>query len=271
MKKYINRRIEKLGKKKYLPHMQVANKGDVVFINCSFPSEMPELKQRRYFKEYIIVPVAQAMVDIIENEFAVTFANEIMTTQYNFNEITIMGIMPEPRQTQQLLEPIISELMVSKGFSLDGWIRFRLADYKAYITRMLGNLIYEYQAHEEQQEFILLLKKFVSAQKPLLDLTHIIPGYEGQIGLYNGNYEKIAVMNKDEYDDLILGTLLKIVPRRIMIHGVERCRNIKLMNTITTVYEDRITYCLGCEFCKKPRLDQKFIRALKSILTPKKL
>lgn len=271
IQKYIEQRIGTLEKEKYRPDIKVGDKGDAVLVNCSFPKEMTELKQRRYFKEYIINPVAQAMVDIIENEFAATYANKVMRSKYNFNEIMVMEIMKDPEETQKLLQPIITEMMGKKDFSLDGWIRFRLADYKVHITQMTGNLIDEYRAYQEHQEFIILLKEFISAQKSLLDLAHIIPGHEGEINLYNGRHEKITVMNEDEYDDLILGTLLKIVPKQIMIHGAERCGNIKLMNTIKSIYEDRVTFCRGCEICEKPSRSKQIIKGLKDILTLKKL
>lgn len=271
IQEYIDKRLEKLRPKEYIPNIKVEKKTNGTFITCFFPVEMSQPKQQRYFKEYIITPLAGAMADLIQNEFAIEYGNGIIQATYHCGEIVITGIKEDHTQNKRLLELMIDEMMEQDNFCLDGWIRFRLSKYKTYIMDMVDNLIVEYEAYKEYEEFIMLLQEFIFRQESLMDEVHVIPDYKGEIDLYNEENEKITALCEEEYDDLVLGTILTLAPLRIVVHKKDKCKNIRLIDTIKRIYKDRVTHCQGCESCNKSRFKIGIIRAIKDILTQKKV
>ncbi len=270
---YIKGRLEESSIKEYKPSIKIDEKGETTFITCALPVEIPKLKETRYFKENIIMPVAKAMVDIIEKEFAVDYANEILQTSYGCKEITITAIVEDKVQTKKLLDPIMSAMTENNTFCLDGWIRFRLSAYKMYMIEMVDNLIYEYEAYQEYEDFIALIKSYVLNQPSVIRKLHIIPDDHGVIELYNERkeYMELDMGGYECRDDLILGTILTLAPLKMMIHKEEECKNTMLIATIKSIYEGRMTFCKGCKDCGGLGFKAGFMRALKEILTQKKV
>ncbi|HHX62932.1 MAG TPA: hypothetical protein GX707_19810 [Epulopiscium sp.] len=273
IEEYINKRLEELKLKEYKPSIKVEQIGKTTFITCSFSMAIPKSKEQRYFEEYIIRPVAKAMVDIIKKEFAIEYANEVLQTNYAYKEILITGMAENELELKSLLDPLMNEMMENSTFCLDGWIRFRLSKYKLYMIDMVDNLTCEYEAYKEYEEFIALLKSFILDQQSLMEQIHIIPSYNGVIELYNEKKEHMTldIAQYNCYDDLILGTLLTLAPLNMTIHKEEKCKNIRLINTIKSIYDGKVTFCKGCKYCEKLGFKVGFIRALKDILTQKKL
>ena len=271
IEEYINKRIDKL--KEYKPIIKIEQEGRTTFVTCSLPAGIPESKEEPYFKEYVVMPVAKALVDIIEKEFGVGYANEILKTSHKHREIIIVEMAEDKGETRNLLIPIISEITENNTFCLDGWIRFRLSKYKTHVMDMVENLVYEYESYKEYREFITLIKSFISNQRPLMEQVHIIPNKNGQISLYNTKMEKVDIdVDPGGFqDDLVLATLLTLAPLRIIIHKEERYGNIRLITTVKNIYEDRVEFCRGCKLCEGFRLKKGIMRALKDILTQKKL
>lgn len=263
IQEYIEERINRLEKKEYFPNISIEEIDSVVFLTCKFPQQISQVKQDKYFEEYLIIPLAKAMIDIIQDEFAKEYANKILETRYNFTGIKIMGLAQDKNQAENLLEPIVEELARENSFCLDGWIRFRLADYKAYIVRMVDNLIYEYYEYKEYEEFIRLLKEFVINQTPLEDLIHFVPGFKGTMNLYNKDNKKIISISEDESNDFILGTLLTIAPKKIIVHRIEGYNNIETISTIRGVYGKRVSFCKGCKICNKPKWYKKIVNKIR--------
>ena len=271
LEEYITKRLSKLGAKDYRPTIKVEEEDQATFVTCLFPPQMPPVKQKQYFKEYMIMPIAKAMVDIIQKEFAVDYANEMIQSNYDLKEIVITRMRQSDLKTEELRGPIITKMMENKPFCLDGWIQFRLANYKSYIIDMVDHLIREYKTYQEYEEFIILLKEYILSQAALVDQVHIMPAYNGNIELYDNQYTKITETSKKDHDDLILGTLLNLAPLNVTIHKKERYNNISLIHTIAQVYQSKITLCPGCENCNKSRFNKGLFKKIKAILTHKKL
>lgn len=273
IQRYIYQRIKRLKIKAYIPNIEIEKKGQAIFFTCFFPSGMPDSKKKRYFKDYIIMPVAQAIVDIIQKEFAPAYGNEIIQKNYQQQEIIITGLVQEESQIKKLLDPVIYELTENSTFCLDGWIRFRLFNYRIYLKEMVEHLVGEYLAYKEYKEFILLIKEFIFEKKSLLAQIHLIPNKNGHIDLYDEDKEWIE-FDQEPYhnqDDIVLNTLLTLAPEKMTIHQEKKYENIQLIDTIKQIYEGRITFCIGCTDCKKIGPKTRLIATLKHILTHKKL
>lgn len=273
IEEYISKRLDAVALKAYKPNIQLENKGETTFVTCSFLEEIPKSKEQPYFKEHIIMPVAKAMVDIIQQEFTIDYANEILQTNWGFREITITRMMEDKGLTRQLLDPIVAALMTGKAFCLDGWIRFRLSSYKMVVMDMVEKLTYEYEAYKEYEEFLSLIKSYVLNQPSLMDKIHIMPSNSGTIGLYNDQkeYMDLDMEGNECKDDSILGALLKLAPLKMVIHKEEKYKNTRLLDTIKSIYEGRVFYCKSCRACDKLRTKVGFMRALKEFLTQKRV
>lgn len=267
---YIKKRLAGLDLEDYKPTIQVESKGTATFFSCLFPEEMPKIKQEIYFKAYLVMPLAKAAVDLIQNEFAIEYGNQIIQSDYGFKEVVITKVVENSLERKKLLDPIIEAMMGDKNFCLDGWIRFRLAGYKAYMMDRVDRAIGDYQSYKEYGDFISLLKEFTLNQRSLVDHVHIIASRSGKINLYSKQYEKLAGIGEGEHDDLILGTLLTLGPSNITIHKKDKYNNIRLIETICIIYQDKIILCKGCKHCKKSGPRKRVIQAIKDILTQKK-
>lgn len=270
---YITNRLEQLKAKEYSPLVSVEERSGTTFVTCALPQQTPKAKVQRYFETNIITPVANAMVDIIQAEFAVDYANEVLQANYGFEELVISAMIEDKRQTKELLDPIIEEIMTNHQFCLDGWIRFRLAPYKVYMIDRVEKLAAEYTTYKEYEDFIDLIQSYILDQPPLMEEIHMMPSRGGAIELYD-DQKKHMVLDMTQYecqDDLILGTLLTIAPSKITIHKERRVGNSRLIETIKSIYADRVSFCKGCQYCSKLKFKATFTKVLKEILTHKKV
>ncbi len=154
----------------------------------------------------------------------------------------------------------LSAYLYSEGvLSIDGFVRFRLNEYRRELEFLLIDAADEFFCVKEYDEFVGLMAEYVETQMPLIELIHIIPQGDGSFKLYD--FRKLRI--KIEYEgtlhgftddamseeDRLVGILLTLTPRRIIWHGVElsECRN--LLMTLRQIFGKRFSICRGCELC----------------------
>jgi len=266
---YINKKLKPLYFKLYSSTNHTQTQDQVTFITYLFPKELSKIT-------YVTL-IARGIGDFIQQEFASKYAAEIIRNHDGFPFAEKNGMIPLPSnmekdQTKELVNAIKEEILEKNNFCIDGWIKFRLGEYKAYIRKKVERSIFEYLAYQEYEEFIELLKQFVKTQESSIKMLHIMPRCDGSIGLYNNIYEEITTILVEEYttvgsvddnykEDMILSTLLNICPLKIKIHKKGVYQNQRLIQTIQMVYEDKVSQCKNCKHCE-------FVR---DILTRKKL
>jgi len=146
--------------------------------------------------------------------------------------------------------------------NMEGFIRFRLSDYRWKLYDRLCETIEEYYIEQEYKEFVSLLKMYIDERPPMIDLLHIKPCHDGNFSLYDFRKEKIDISieknsscNQIEFfltkDDMLLSILIALTPRRIIWHNTEILKNNNLQNTLKEVFGDRFSICDECDFCKK--------------------
>ena len=268
VQKYINKRLEPLYLKPYRSISSIKDK--VTFITYMFPVELSQTSH--------IIPIAKGIVDFIQHEFAGEYAKDVIQTQYGFSleesnrmmEIlreayqsspVLQEVLGDNRQTEALVQSISKAIWEENNLCVDGWIKFRLGEYKAYIMNQVERIVFEYLAYQEYEEFIGLLKQFIKTQQPLMKFLHLIPKADGSIGLYDDQYEEMTSMCLEEYaeirvigdsynEDVILSTLLTISPLKIRIHKKEAYENQRLVQTIQMIYGDKVSLCESCQHCE---------------------
>ncbi|TGE35011.1 hypothetical protein E4K67_27675 [Desulfosporosinus fructosivorans] len=159
-----------------------------------------------------------------------------------------------------LVTQILGCLDHSDVFDIEGFLRFRAHEYKNDVNRAVEYALEEYVIEKEYLDFILLLKQFVDSQKPCLEWLHVGMTPQGKFHLYNNEGVKVTHQFLEDYqldnvhelgyEDLLVSALIAVAPRQITLHI--RYEGYKdTLNTIRSVFGDRVSDCQGCPLCEK--------------------
>lgn len=143
---------------------------------------------------------------------------------------------------------------------LDGFINFRLKDYMKELEEVVDKAVDDFLMEREYKEFIRLLKYFVEIQEPKLSMVHVLTRYDGKYMLLDENKNEIVNECIKEFaheveegeinhDDLLVSSLITLAPYRIIIHLTAKFKNKELLETIKSVFADKVVICNGCDLC----------------------
>ena len=143
---------------------------------------------------------------------------------------------------------------------LDGFFKFRMKGYMDYIDVLIHERAGEKASEKELNEFIKLLKYFVSIGESVCENVHvhkkdddyIICDDNGSSPLdMTGIMYEFSDMDSLPEDELLSG-LVSIAPKHIVMHGENICPNDESMSVICKVFENSIEFCGGkCEKCRE--------------------
>ena len=160
-----------------------------------------------------------------------------------------------------LLKNLNEFLKAEDSLIIDGFVRFRMGEYKEYIEDRVEAAVDEFVTGREYAEFIALLRCFVEIQPAREERVNIIAEKTGGYRLCDKEHKDItarclgeflAVMDEAEmnYDDVLLSTLITLAPAEIVLHGRENMKNQELYTTVCEIFGQKLTLCDGCELCK---------------------
>lgn len=160
----------------------------------------------------------------------------------------------------EVKEKIKGYLDENDELNIDGFLRFRIRDFKEHLDRVVDKVIERYMVQKEYNEFIKLLRYFVEIQECKIDEVNIIIDEKGGYGIQNKRGEDILEKflrdaNDSKFsgvaniEDVIISGLITNVPKRIILHCVENCKNKELIDTIKNVFLDRVAFCNECSLC----------------------
>lgn len=154
----------------------------------------------------------------------------------------------------------IKEYMVENhNMYIDGFIQFRIREFDMFIDMVIDRGIDEFTLEKEYKEFIKLLQYFVDVQEPKYNLINII--------FENNDYllldEEDNILDKDFFgeivaeiepggistDDLLISTLIVLAPKKIFIHLDKIYENEDVIKIISSVFQDKVYFCFGCQKC----------------------
>ncbi|KYH35502.1 YtxC-like family protein [Clostridium tepidiprofundi DSM 19306] len=166
----------------------------------------------------------------------------------------------------EILSKIIDCIKENEIININGFLTFRIKEFKYEIYSVVDKVIEEYMMKKEYDEFVKLLRYFVDIQESKIDEVNIIINGDGSYditdkkgdnifelmtyGLKESNFTGIA-----NIEDVIISGLITNAPKRVIIHGAERCRNKEMIETIKNVFLDRLAFCDGCELCENNFID----------------
>ncbi|GAB7388592.1 putative sporulation protein YtxC [Bacillaceae bacterium] len=160
---------------------------------------------------------------------------------------------------RKIYEKVRECLREDAVLNVEGFIRFRLKDYWEELRTVVEYSIDEYLMEKEYQEFIQLLRYFVSLQEPRLPLLHVVHKEDRHFLLFHrdftslhpGELEPIMKELRDQeinYEDLIVSALITLAPKKIVLHTREAMHNV--IYTLVQIFQEKVTLCTSCSFCK---------------------
>lgn len=147
---------------------------------------------------------------------------------------------------------------------VEGFIRFRLKDYRRKLALTTEKAVDDFIMELEYKEFIRVLRYFVDIQEPRIEEAHVIVGSDGTFRIVdcygqdisNRHLEKVIMQKQKQSseelstEDMLVSSLITIAPRNIMIHNGQAPREGDVADTIKSVFADRVVVCDGCKLCK---------------------
>jgi putative sporulation protein YtxC len=161
----------------------------------------------------------------------------------------------------RVLERLLEYLKQNTELVVEGFVTFRLQDYLSELEEAVDQAVDDFLLEREYREFIRLLKYFVDAQEPKLEMVHVFINPDGtfklvdsQQNVINNEYleEFVVEMIETEvnYDDLLVSALITIAPRTLTVHTRKMEENDETLETIRNVFGERAKFCYGCRMCQ---------------------
>lgn len=193
---------------------------------------------------------------INEKKEIIEISNEILLDKDNFVV-----------EKEYIFDQIKNYITENSFILIDGFIHFRLKEFKFFIDLIIEKGMEEFTAEKEYKEFIKILQYFVEVQEPKYNLINLILEEEN----YKLLDEKGNVIDSDFFsdivaeidsegiskDDLLVSSLIVIAPKRLMVHLTEKYKDEGIIKVITNVFQDRVYFCPGCEKCNNKQLKLK--------------
>lgn len=167
---------------------------------------------------------------------------------YEQEEIYRLSLKNKP-ECRDLISDRVKEYLVEHDTVIvDGFVAFRLKDYKTILEQTIERAVREFVVNKEYETFITLLRYFVEMQEPLYRHVHLMGNEDGTVSVQSNEGHNIQ---EDCDGDLLLDTLLTVAPERILFHRAGMLRNEELLHTLMSVFTGKITICNGCSLCGK--------------------
>ncbi len=158
-------------------------------------------------------------------------------------------------QKKKILKQSISKYIKKiNKFYIDGFINFRIYDYKHFLNSILDQEIHEYVLQKEYYEYIQLLKEYISVKPSQTSDIHLIYSDKEKVLLDNfGNI--ITTTDKKKYlsdisfstNDFILNSILSLMPQKLTIHLHDKEDNF--IKFLKSIFEKKCIICCNCNLC----------------------
>ncbi|MBC2580289.1 putative sporulation protein YtxC [Clostridium sp. DJ247] len=161
-----------------------------------------------------------------------------------------------------IIDKIVKCINENKEININGFITFRMKEIKEDLESIIDKVVERYMVEKEYNEFIKLLKYFVEVQESKIDLVNIVVNNDGTYLIQDKegrdiSKELFSDLNDLKYkdntntEDMLISVLITNAPEKIVIHCVDNCKNVELIDTVKKVFTDRVNFCEDCKTCKK--------------------
>jgi putative sporulation protein YtxC len=258
-----------------------ANEGDhsaiktlSLWLDASIESSFTLSDLRSLTRQYAVNAIADHMVEdvervlvqrLVEEDFGYFSPDEQQKiVRISTDLLTGDGLYPSSRKTK-IREQLSQFVKRQRHINIEGFLRFRLQDYYAELKDAVIRAVDEFLVEKEYSEFIRLLRYFVEIQDPKIPLIHVRVTRDGTCDLYDQgekslHHEYLDSFEPEDgsevsYEDLLISALITLAPEVIVLHVPETGAKAKIAETITSIFEDRVTSCVQCELCLPGKLN----------------
>lgn len=220
------------------------------FISREYEGELLE----KLLKENYSYLSSSELEDIRDRSISIILGTGAFTTE---------GLILSINRRNNILKKIEEFFQESSEIIIDGFIRFRLREINSELTAIIDRVVEEYMLEKEFSEFIKLLKYFVDIQESKYDLLNIIIKPDGNYIVETSSSTDITNEFFDDFNvenikgdinqhDILISALITNAPARLVFHGVENAKSQDTIDTIKSIFCEKLTFCTGCEKCKVP-------------------
>ncbi len=257
--------------------IDATNKGIYTFLDCNITEGEMSFRNYERIKNHLKKDVADLLADIIISHEEKTLIEKIIKVKYNYFSAEEQRIVHNKavvslnntdgwlqdfnplNRREKLIAAIMDYLDNYHELVLEGFIMFRLKDYRQKIAAVVDKAIDDHMMDLEYKEFIKVLRYFVDFQEARVEQVHVI--FQGNdtyrildahyMAINNDYLEHLVVKNTGEisYGDLLISTLITLAPRMLILHFAKLNKDTDFIDTIKNVFEGRVIICEGCEIC----------------------
>lgn len=158
-------------------------------------------------------------------------------------------------EVQQCLQEYVEQ---ADYVNLHGLIIFRLRQWLKLLQHTLDKAVDDFLLEKEYQEFIKLLKYFVSLQEPKINEIHVTLDEEDNFRLLDPDQQAVdwerdiywdSYEGSSDKEDQLVSMLITAAPRQIVIHKDVSTHYPKAVDTLKHVFEKRVSLCQHCKLC----------------------
>lgn len=247
------------------------NRGSLKFLGCS----LQRVGRDRFSPEDATAImkqfIANALSDVIVNELETGIIRNIIRSDHSYltkedqeklyDQVMriINGELDGQRdlffkmyRKNKILSRILEYLESNKELVLEGFVKFRLKDYKEELEETVDRVAEDLLIEREYNEFVKLLKYYVELQSPVVDEVHVLPETGGRYALVDCNGMPVQDIPSDvtitgpdgelEYEDLLISSLVTLAPRRVVIHAQPEKLGEPTLNILKEVFAERLRF-----------------------------
>ncbi|MDF2633254.1 MAG: sporulation protein YtxC [Pelosinus sp.] len=257
------------------------NKGHYTFIGCNVVEG--ELSFRNYeriknaVKHHVANMLAELIISreekkivykIVENNYyyfsveerKTIYDNTLQLLNDNYGVIADFGF---GMRCKNIVEKIAEYLNSHHELVLEGFVNFRLKEYREKLATVVDTAVDDYMMELEYKEFIRVLRYFITIQEPQIEEVHVVIVNSGAYKILDDQGNLISNQKLENfvlesshainYEDLLITALITIAPYNVMVHVEDRNRvtTQSVVDIIKNIFEDRFMICNGCDFCMK--------------------
>lgn len=253
------------------------NRGHYTFLGCNVIEGELSFRNYERIKSLLKKYVAKILTEIIIGREEKKLLKKIIDTQYYYFDDqerslilasaldilnTSTGAFADfnvATRNSKVMAKIIEYLDVHHELVLEGFVNFRLKDYRKRLGEIVDNAVDDYMMDLEYKEFIRVLRYFVDIQESKVEEVHVVLGQHGCYKILDASGNEVNNKYLDSfvadsiseinYEDLLITSLISIAPYHIMLHSSHPDCSENLVATIKNVFEDRVALCDGCHVC----------------------
>lgn len=166
-----------------------------------------------------------------------------------------------------LLEDVTNKLVFTLEknleISVDGFAMFAMHEYNDRIYSIVDKIIEQIRAEEEFEEFVDILRFYIKTEPPGYGVLNIVICNDNRYKYLDENKKDVTEEwidifyeeTDDAYvsqDDMLISLLITMQPEKIIIHNIKNAVNKKLMQTIKSVFTNRVEICSdNCDICRQ--------------------